>query len=117
MPTQAPPRQFYTILGLQSLASPSDISSAYRHLSLRTPAPADIHEAYLVLSDPQRKAVYDQYGTEGLREGVPAHEGYAGYKGGWTYHGRDNDVFKEFHGGNNTFAGTVLKRLVEQMSD
>jgi DnaJ family protein B protein 13 len=105
MPVSSPPRHFYTLLAVPSTASFAEISAAYRTLSLRSPPPPDIHEAYLVLSDPERKAVYDQYGLEGLREGVPAHEGYKGYKGGWAYHGRDQEVFKEFHGGTNLFAG------------
>ena len=35
-----------------------------------------IAEAYDVLSDPLRRAVYDQYGEEGLKRGVPGPEDY-----------------------------------------
>ena len=31
----------------------------------------DIGEAYDVLSDAERRAIYDQYGYEGLRDGIP----------------------------------------------
>ncbi|CAN0482591.1 unnamed protein product [Laminaria digitata] len=35
----------------------------------------EIAEAYDVLSDKKNRAIYDQYGYEGLREGVPAQDG------------------------------------------
>lgn len=35
-----------------------------------------IGEAYDVLSDPFRRAVFDQYGEEGLKRGVPAAKEY-----------------------------------------
>lgn len=35
-----------------------------------------IAEAYDVLSDPLRRAVFDQYGEEGLKRGVPGPKDY-----------------------------------------
>jgi len=40
-------------------------------------------EAYEVLSDPFRRAIYDEYGEEGIKKGVKTNELYIGP---WTYH-------------------------------
>lgn len=43
-----------------------------------------VAEAYDVLSDPFRRAVYDQFGEEGLKSGVPGVEGFVE---AYVYHG------------------------------
>ncbi len=76
MPTQ---RCYYEVLGVQRTASDSEISSAYRRLAIKyhpdsNPNNEDaVHrfkeaaEAYEVLSDAERRAIYDQYGHAGLQ--------------------------------------------------
>lgn len=41
-------------------------------------------EAYDVLSDPLRREIFDQFGEEGLKEGVPTPDGYMSP---YVYHG------------------------------
>src|SRR3989338_1065650 len=78
MPTTK--RDYYEILGVPKGASADDIKKAYRQLALKHPpdrVPADhkkeaeerfreISEAYAVLTDPQKRSVYDQYGHAGF---------------------------------------------------
>ena len=74
---------YYTILQVERGASDADIKKAYRKLAMKwhpdkNPENVveasrkfqEISEAYDVLSDAQKRAVFDQYGYEGLRDGV-----------------------------------------------
>jgi len=78
MPTTK--RDYYEILGLAKSATADEIKRTYRQLALkhhpdRVPAERkkqaeeqfkEISEAYAVLSDPQKRSVYDQYGHAGF---------------------------------------------------
>ncbi|HTP58418.1 MAG TPA: DnaJ C-terminal domain-containing protein [Spirochaetia bacterium] len=73
-------RDYYEILGVKKNATQEELKKAYRELALRyhpDRVSADkkkeaedtfkeISEAYAVLSDPQKRALYDQYGHSGV---------------------------------------------------
>lgn len=72
-------RDYYEILNLERTASADDIKRAYRKLAMkyhpdRNPGDAEAEakfkesaEAYEVLSDTDKRRLYDEYGHEGLR--------------------------------------------------
>jgi hypothetical protein len=79
---------YYDVLQLPKNSSDVDIKKAYRKLAMKwhpdkNPDNAEeaarkfqeIGEAYDVLSDVEKRATYDQFGYEGLRDGVQNSDG------------------------------------------
>jgi len=90
--------KFYELLGVDPSANDQEIKKAYRKMAMKfhpdkNPDAGDkfkeISVAYEVLSDPEKKEIYDKHGEEGLREGM----------GGMDA----DDLFSSFFGGGFPF--------------
>uniref|UniRef100_A0A1A9ZR68 J domain-containing protein n=1 Tax=Glossina pallidipes TaxID=7398 RepID=A0A1A9ZR68_GLOPL len=105
-------KDFYEILGIGKDANDDEIKKAYRKLALKyhpdknkTPHAEErfkqIAEAYEVLSDKRKRDIYDQFGEEGLKGGVPGTTGES--NSSYTYHGDPRATFAQFFGNANPF--------------
>ena len=89
-------RDYYEILGVTRQASPEDLKKAYRKLAIQfhpDKNPGDkkaeekfkeLSEAYEVLTNPQKKQMYDQFGHAGLGQGGPGGPGGFDFGGGFA---------------------------------
>jgi DnaJ-class molecular chaperone len=133
MPTE---RDYYDILGIDKKASGAEIKKAYRKKALefhpdRNKAPdaeakfKEVNEAYEVLSNPQKKTAYDQYGHAAFQQGggfagQNPFSGFGGNQSGpfsysYTTSGNQGfdfdlggfsnpfDIFEQFFGGASPF--------------
>ena len=109
-------KDYYDLLGVQKNASEQEIKAAYRKAVMKyhpdryaTKPEAErkqaeetfkeINYAYDVLSDPQKKANYDQFGTE---DGPQFNGGFSGGgSGGFGGFGGFEDIFSQFFGGGS----------------
>ena len=110
-------RDYYEVLGVSKTATDEEIKKAYRKLALKYHPdynPGDksaeekfkeINEAHEVLSDPEKRKRYDQFGFAGVDPNFGAGAGGPGYGGGFGGFGDFGDlgdIFGEFFGGGRS---------------
>jgi molecular chaperone DnaJ len=126
-------RDFYEILGVPKNASDEDIKKSYRKLAMKHHPDRnqgdsgkvaedkfkEAKEAYEMLSDPQKRAAYDQHGHAGVDPNMrgPGGEGYGGFAEAF------GDIFGDMFGqqrggrpgagGRQVFRGSDLSYAME----
>jgi len=104
-------KDYYEILGVEKTASEPEIKKAYRSLVKKWHPDVnkekgaeekfkEIQEAYEVLSTPEKRKQYDQFGHQGVGDGMNFQEGYYDMGG----FGNLNNIFEELlRGGGSPF--------------
>jgi molecular chaperone DnaJ len=118
---------YYSVLGITRSATEIEIKSAYRKLAMkyhpdRNPGNSDaeeqfktVNEAFEVLSDPQKKQMYDNYGYEGVNAA-----GAGGFHGGFGgFEDIVSSVFGDMFGGSfgGSFGGASRRTRAQRGGD
>ncbi|KAF7825212.1 dnaJ protein-like protein 1 [Senna tora] len=101
--------KYYEVLGVPKSASQDELKKAYRKAAIVNHPDKggdpekfkELGQAYEVLSDPEKRELYDQYGEDALKEGM-------GGGGGGPFHS-PFDIFDSFFGGG-AFGGSSSSR-------
>ncbi|XWS77291.1 hypothetical protein CRYUN_Cryun01aG0248700 [Craigia yunnanensis] len=97
VPKKSDNTKYYDVLGVSKSASQDELKKAYRKAAIKNHPDKggdpekfkELAQAYEVLSDPEKREIYDQYGEDALKEGMggggPSHNPF--------------DIFESFFGG------------------
>ncbi|QIW15236.1 molecular chaperone DnaJ [Pasteurellaceae bacterium RH1A] len=112
-------RDYYEVLGLSKGADEKEIKRAYKRLAAKHHPDKnqgskeaeekfkEIKEAYEVLGDAEKRAMYDQYGHQAFEQG-----GFGGGRGGFdgfSGFGGFEDIFSEMFGGGSRGRSRVVR--------
>ena len=108
-------KDFYKVLGVDQKANADEIKKAYRKLAMKYHPDQnkddkdaeqkfkEVNEAYDILKDPQKRAAYDQFGSQAFSGGGPG--GPGGMGGGFSasdfsgFGSAFSDIFEDMFGG------------------
>ncbi len=111
-------KEYYQSLGLQKGAGADEIKKAYRKLAVKYHPDKnlgdkaseerfkEINEAYAVLSDPQKKAQYDQFGSSNFHQRYSQEDIFRGFDVG--------DLFKDMGLGSDDVFSRIFGRATQQ---
>lgn len=110
-------RDYYEVLGVDKNASETEIKRAYRKVAKKyhpdmNPGDKEAEEkfkeaaeAYEVLSDPEKKSKYDQFGHAAFEQGAGGAGGFGGFDFGGDMGDIFGDIFGDFFGGGRSAYG------------
>ncbi|WOK99490.1 DnaJ protein [Canna indica] len=106
-PKKSDNTRYYEILGVPKTASQDDLKKAYRKAAIKNHPDKggdpekfkELAQAYEVLSDPEKREIYDQYGEDALKEGMGGGGGHNPF-----------DIFESFFGGGGSSRGRRQRR-------
>jgi len=105
-------RDCYEVLGVSRSATEKEIKKAYKRLAMklhpdRTKGDValeekfkEVQEAYAILTDPSKRAAFDQYGHEGVNQQGQGGGGFGGFGGGGF-----DDIFGDIFGAGQRGGG------------
>lgn len=114
-PRRSDNTKYYEILGVSKSASQDELKKAYRKAAIKNHPDKggdpekfkELAQAYEVLSDPEKREIYDEYGEDALKEGMG---------GGGSSH-NPFDIFEQFFGGGAFGGGSSRGRRQRQGED
>ncbi|KAF8380534.1 hypothetical protein HHK36_028021 [Tetracentron sinense] len=114
-PKKSDNTKYYEILGVSKSASQDELKKAYKKAAIKNHPDKggdpekfkELAQAYEVLSDPEKRDTYDQYGEDALKEGMG---------GGGASH-NPFDIFESFFGGGGFGAGGSSRGRRQKQGD